>query len=408
MPDSVEVVAGGLICVDVFPGLEALGEGKFEVMFRPGGLITVGPAIFATGGSVSNTGLALARLGVATQLMAKVGDDFFGGIIRALVEEISPELAGGLAVAPGETSAYTIVISPPGKDRFFFHCPGVYETFCADDIDMKSVARARLFHFGYPPIMRRMYQDGGKELVEVFRRAKSTGVTTSLDMAALDPTTQSGQADWRSIFRAALPYVDVFLPSFEETLYALHRAEFDRLSQLEPGCNVLAQATPELLAVLSGELLDMGVKIAGIKLGDRGLYLRTANREALYSMGRAAPSDLAGWANQELWTPCFRVNMVGTTGSGDATIAGFLSGMLHDYSPRRAVTAAVAVGACNVEAADALSGLRSWEETMARVRSGWERRPMTLDAPGWTYDEESGLWAGPALSPRDFIQKGTA
>jgi sugar/nucleoside kinase (ribokinase family) len=397
MPDRIEAVVGGLICVDLFPGLGHLAEGEFERMFRPGGVITVGPAIFATGGPVSNTGLALDRLGVPTRLISKVGDDFFGRITRVLVERINPDLACGLKVAPGEASPYTIAISPPGRDRFFFHHHGLFETFCADDIDMDLVAQARLFHFGYPPIMRRMYQHGGQELAELFRRVKAAGVTTSLDMAALDPTTEAGQADWVSVFRAALPYVDVFLPSFEETLYALRRAEFERLAQAGPGRSLLAQATPELLASLSGELLDMGVKIAGLKLGDRGLYLRTASREALAGMGRAAPTDRSGWANQELWSPCFRVNVVGTAGSGDATIAGFLSALLHGFSPRRAVTAAVAVGACNVEAADALSGLRSWEETMARVVAGWERHPIVVESPGWVYDRENGLWAGPAL-----------
>jgi sugar/nucleoside kinase (ribokinase family) len=93
-----------------------------------------------------------------------------------------------------------------------------------------------------------------------------------------------------------------------------------------------------------------------------------------------------------LWTPCFRVKVVGTTGSGDATIAGFLSALLHDFSPRRAVIAAVAVGACNVEAADALSGLRSWEDTMARIAAGWERLPLKLDSPRWEYDDVDMLW----------------
>jgi len=240
-----------------------------------------------------------------------------------------------------------------------------------------------------------MYQDGGKELAEVFRRAKARGVTTSLDMTALDPATENGQADWVRIFRTALPYVDVFLPSFEETLYALRHADFERLAQKAPGGSLLAQATAELLAELTGELLDMGVKIAGIKLGDRGLYLRTAGREALSSLGRAAPSDPAAWANQQLWTACFRVNVAGTTGAGDATIAGFLSALLQGFSLRQAATAAVAVGACNVEAADALSGLRSWEDTLERIAAGWERHPLMVDAPGWTFDAENGLWVGP-------------
>jgi len=243
--------------------------------------------------------------------------------------------------------------------------------------------------------MRRMYRDGGLELAEVFHRAKSTGVTTSLDMAALDPTTESGQADWTVILRAALPYVDVFMPSFEEILYALHRAEFDRLSQSAPGGNLLAYAKPGLLAQLSGELMGMGVKIVGLKLGDRGLYLRTAGQGELGSMGRAAPRNLAAWANQELWSSCFQVDVVGTTGSGDATIAGFLSALLRDFPPRKAVSAAVAVGACNVEAADALSGLRTWEATLARIELGWSRHPLVLSAPGWSFAAGDGMWVGP-------------
>jgi sugar/nucleoside kinase (ribokinase family) len=246
-----------------------------------------------------------------------------------------------------------------------------------------------------------MYRDSGCELAEVFRRVKSTGVTTSLDMAALDPTTESGQVEWPVILREALPYVDVFMPSFEEILYALHRADFDRLSRSAPDGHLLALAEPELLARLSGELIGMGVKIVGLKLGDRGLYLRTAGQDALGSIGRAAPCDPAAWASQELWAPCFQVHVVGTTGSGDATIAGFLSALLHDFTPRRAITAAVAVGACNVEAADALSGLRTWEDTLARIQSGWPRHPLYLSAPGWSFDPQDGLWVGMAHSGKD-------
>ena len=62
---------------------------------------------------------------------------------------------------------------------------------------------------------------------------------------------------------------------------------------------------------------------------------------------------------------------MGTTGAGDATIAGFLTALLRDVPPERALAIAAAVGACNVEAADAVSGVRSWEETLARIDAGW-------------------------------------
>jgi sugar/nucleoside kinase (ribokinase family) len=89
------------------------------------------------------------------------------------------------------------------------------------------------------------------------------------------------------------------------------------------------------------------------------------------------------------------VNVVGTTGSGDATIAGFISALLRDMCPEEAITAAVAVGACNVEAADALSGIRPWEETMRRVHGGWRRHELRLTTPGWHFAETHQQWVGP-------------
>jgi len=67
-----------------------------------------------------------------------------------------------------------------------------------------------------------------------------------------------------------------------------------------------------------------------------------------------------------------------------------LAAMLRGASPERALAIAAAVGACNVEAADALSGVRPWEETLARIDGGWERAPMHL--PGWELDEVYGVW----------------
>jgi hypothetical protein len=59
--------------------------------------------------------------------------------------------------------------------------------------------------------------------------------------------------------------------------------------------------------------------------------------------------------------------------SGDAIIAGFLMGSLRGMMPVATLSAACAVGACSVEAADALSGIRSWPETMERIAAGWSR-----------------------------------
>jgi sugar/nucleoside kinase (ribokinase family) len=378
-------VVAGHICLDVIPNLGHVPSGQFGNLFRPGHLIATGSAEFATGGPVSNTGLALHKLGVPTQLVAKIGDDSFGQRVLELVDQ---SLTHGIAISQEEFTSYSLIISAPGIDRIFLHFPGANDTFCAADINYELVSEAHLFHFGYPPIMRRMYEEDGAELATVFRRAKETGASTSLDMALPDPASAGGQADWRLILQRTLPSVDLFLPSIEELLYMLRRDLYEQYGQVD----VIEAVTPELLAGLSDEVLAMGVKMLMIKLGHRGLFLRTAAAGALEQMGRAKPDALAPWADRMLWAPCFSVDVVGTTGAGDATIAGFLGGLLRDMSPEETVTMAVAVGACNVEAADALSGLRSWQATRDRVSQNWPRLPLDPAAANWRRLAVFDLW----------------
>lgn len=392
---TYDAVVTGHICVDIFPDLSTIPEGQWETLFRPGRLIKTGPLAFSTGGAVSNTGLALHKLGVRTRLVGKIGDDLLGQVVRRVVEAHGGHLADRLVVDGAVDTSYTIIVNPPGVDRIFLHCPGANDAFGADDVRYDVVAQARLFHFGYPSLMRQMFEDDGAQLVELFRRVQGLGVTTSLDMSFPDPTSPAGRADWTTICRAVMPYVDVFLPNVEETLYMLRREMYGGLSRAAGG-DLLSQITPNLLSDLSAEVLAMGAKVVGFKLGHRGLYVHTAGRSVMEALGAARPADPASWADKELWAPCFQVNVVGTTGAGDATVAGFLCALLRGTSLEEAVTMAVAVGACNVEAADALSGIRSWEETLRRVESGWARHELSLDASGWHFDDRYQVWVGPA------------
>jgi sugar/nucleoside kinase (ribokinase family) len=398
--EVVEAVVAGHICLDIIPTL--VGD---ALVFAPGRLIEAGKAILATGGPVSNTGLALHKLGITTRLMGKVGDDLFGQAILSVIEYYEPGLAGGMIIAQREASSYSVIISPPGVDRTFIHAPGCNDTFGADDIRYDLLKIVRLFHFGYPPLMARMYRDDGAELASIFRQAKACGVTTSLDLSMPDPSRPAGHADWRTILAATLPSVDVFLPSVEELLFMLRRPLFDQLTARAGEAGLVDYVSPAIVSELGQTLLNMGAKIVGLKVGHRGLYLRTSDAAALADIGRGQPTKLKAWANRELWAPCFATSVVGTTGSGDATVAGFLLGLLRGMTPEATLSAACAVGACNVEAADAISGIRSWPETMERIATGWPRLmlekkglpSLDMQAFGWQWDEVSEVWVGPGL-----------
>lgn len=363
---SPEVVVAGHICLDVIPALPEAPD------LRPGALVEVGPAVVSTGGPVGNVGLALHRLGVPVRLMGKIGDDVLGRALLDVLRSRDPNLADGMIVTPGETTSYSVVFSPPGLDRTFLHCPGANHTFGASDVPLDRLAGARILHFGYPPVMRRLYSDGGVELRALLAAARGCGLVTSLDVCQPDPQSEAGRVDWPAWLAHVLPAVDVFAPSFDELCFMLL------------GPTMAARLDLAQLRALAERVLGAGAAVVALKLGDQGLYLRTSRAEgALEHLSSALALDPAAWRDREVLAPCFRARRVaGTTGSGDCTIAGLLAALLRGEDPVAVATSATAVGACSVEAPDATGGVVPWPEVAARLAAGWPRLPVARDLIG--------------------------
>lgn len=378
-----QAAVAGYVCLDVIPTFDDQ-KNRLERLFQPGKLLGVGAAVTAPGGAVSNTGLALYRLGIPVKLVGKVGDDLFGQELLRQYGQYHEALAAGIITNPEEATSYTIVISPPGVDRFFLHCTGANNSFDSRDVDFEELAGARVFHFGYPPLMRRMYENGGAELALLMQRAKEAGLSTSLDMAIPDPSSQAAKVDWNALLERVLPYVDIFLPSLDEALFMLDTPQV--AAGEVAGTGYLNQASAQLLA--------MGAAVVVIKLGDQGLYLRSTTSEArLRAMGAAMPENGSQWLGRELLAPCFQAHVVGTTGAGDCTIAGFLAGLLQGLSVEEVLTVATAVGAFNVEGPDATSSIPDWQTVRARIDAGWKQHTPALSLPEWR--QRGLLWIGP-------------
>lgn len=383
------VILAGHICLDLIPALPR------AMSFSPGTLANVGPIATSTGGCVPNTGLALHRLGVPARLLAKIGDDPFGGIVRQSLSAVDPGLAEGLLPVSGEDTSYSVILSAPGQDRVILHYPGANDTFTAEDLpeDLSSILPgAGIFHFGYPPVMRRMFEDDGENLRRVLRRARGAGLTTSLDMAYPDPNSGAGRADWKTILMTALPEVDVFLPSLEEILLMLEPETYREAARRDPV--LLTRASMDEIRGIGERLVSLGAAVVVIKAGERGLFVRTARRSRLEEAGPGIPDDRAAWSDRELWSSAFETAVVGTTGAGDAAAAGFLRALIGGLSPEDAATMAGAVGATSLEAPDATGGVRSWQETRERVETDWTRRDAS-PGEGWGERGRPGLWVGP-------------
>jgi sugar/nucleoside kinase (ribokinase family) len=362
MPD---VIVAGHLCLDILPAMQHLPP---EALASPGKLFEVGPLTFATGGTVSNVGLALHRLGVDVGLMAALGDDITAQIIRTIVRGHGVS-DSAISTEIGHSSSYSVVLSAQGQDRIFLHYTGNNATFTARHIDFAQVAQAQIFHLGYPPLLPALTVNDGAPLVAIFQAIQTRGVLTSLDMAHPDPNGASGRVDWRTVLKRTLPFVDVFVPSVEELLFMLRRVDYDRW-----GGRALEHLTLAYLRELADELLSMGAAVVGFKLGEAGMYLQTSADPARFARARLG-LDAQMWRGFTGYQPAFAVDVVGATGAGDCAYAGLLTGMLRGLPPLECLRLAAAVGACNVEAADALSGVRSYEATLERLHAGWATLP---------------------------------
>lgn len=380
----VEVIVAGHICLDILPDFkEHTPESN---MLVPGKLTTVGPVTLAVGGAVVNTGLVLHQLGISTRLVAKVGDDHLGKLILDILRKADPALIKEMLITREAGSSYSVVVSLPGVDRVFFHHTGANDVFRPTDIPPEHFHDARLFHVGYPPLLRQLYADGGQTFAALLRELKAYGLTTTLDMALPDPTSEAGVVNWNDWLSRVLPHVDIFCPTSDEILTLLGYTRDGAYPPLDG----------ELLSEVAGRLLAKGAAIVVIKLGSDGLYMRTTGEmRRLAALGRCAPADLLSWRDREMLAPCFQVEVAGTVGSGDCILAGFFAGLLQGLSPAEVMTGAVAVGAYGIETADPTTGIPGWPEVQARIQNGWPRQPLALELSNWRYDERASLWLGP-------------
>ena len=371
-----EIVAAGHICLDITPAFLDKNKKTIGELLLPGRLLQMGGADVHTGGAVANTGLALKILGAEVALMGKIGNDAFGKMVLSQLEDYGAR--EGMIVSEEVDTSYSVVIAPKGIDRIFLHHSGANDSFYKKDLDLSLIKEARLFHFGYPPLMKSMYENEGAELADMFREVKSLGVLTSMDMAAVDEHSPAGKADWESILKKVLPYVDFFVPSVEELAYMIDRERFYRWQERAAGRDITDLLDVETdIRPLAEKLMEYGAKIVLIKCGAPGLYLATADSGRLSEISGVLAGGGESWSDLRIFERSYKPDAVlSGTGAGDTSIAAFLYAVLRGYSHRECLQLAAATGASCVAAYDALSGLKTFEELREKIKNGWEKNEM--------------------------------
>ncbi len=323
-------------------GVACLGIIVADVVARPvdtipdrGKLGLVESMELHTGGCAVNTGSALAKLGIRTGVLGKVGDDGFGSFVVDALRQRNIDTRG-IAKDPRTHTSSTMVMVDSSGERTFIHYVGANARVTPGDVNWDVVANARLLHVGGFFLMPGFDGEGTKT---VLRQAKELGITTSLD------TAWDANGKWMPLLEPCLEYVDIFLPSYDEAVM------------------LTGARDPEAIA---DAFLDRGVRVVGLKMGERGCFIKTR------APGEAAdetPGEAPGGAVGRWHIPPFAVTAVDATGAGDAFVAGFLTGFIHGWEWEKVGRFANAVGASCVTAIGASAGIKSFSETLAMMEN---------------------------------------
>jgi len=279
----------------------------------PGTLRAVEGVSTHVGGCAANAAIDLAKLGVPVTLSCKVGRDSFGRFVRETAAAAGVDVKGVVEDAGVETTVSIVCVNSSGE-RSFLYNPGSAAAYTAGDIDPRLVEESDMVFVAGGMLPSPL--DGGPR-APFLENARAQGKFTAMD------TAWDFDDVWLPKVAAALPHLDLFMPSLEEAQKLTGETEPDRIAD---------------------RFFERGVANVIIKLGKEGALFCPAGQERF---------RLATYRS---------VQPVDTTGAGDSFCAGFLAGLAQGWDFRSSGAFANAVGTHCIMAVGASTGIRSIPE----------------------------------------------
>ncbi len=259
-------------------------------------------------GTAGGTAVVLSRLGATVRSYGAVGTDAVGDTLLALLGREGVDVGGLVRKDGTQTSASVLPVRPNG-DRPAWHCIGANGAFTLEDLPADLLAGIDHLHLGGPEFL------GGEAAGELLARARAAGATTSVDVLA------PGDPDLLAWIAAALPHTDFLLPNDEQVL------GFTGAASLAEGARAL---------------LAHGVGCVAVTQGAKG----------------ALVADAAGVVE----VAAYPVEVVDTTGCGDAFSAGFLRALADGRTPVEAARLGCATAAQVARGLGTDAGSYRWED----------------------------------------------
>jgi sugar/nucleoside kinase (ribokinase family) len=261
------------------PVVVSLGVHVLDVLARPVTHIPDGQGgelieeIRATpAGTAAGTALIIAKLGAESRSAGAIGTDALGDLLLTLLHADGVDTSMVVRRADVQTSASVLPIRPDGS-RPALHVIGANATFTPADVAADAFAGVDHLHLGGPEFL------GGENAAQVLQQARAAGATTSADLLAPgDP----GILEWVG---GMLEHLDYLLPNDEQLLGFTGESD---------------------LTAAARALVARGVGCVAVTRGAQGALVVTQD--------------------DVVEVPAYAVDVIDTTGCGDAFSAGFVVG----------------------------------------------------------------------------------
>lgn len=276
--------------------------------FPPPGASVIGNSFsLEPGGKAANQAAQLARLGVPTMLVSRVGADQFGDAIRSVV-----------GTAGVDTRLVSVDSSLPTGASTVFAARGDYTSI---------IVPGAAAHFGDDEVARACLAAGTVQFVigqleipssfteSVFRSARDAGVRTLLNASPIELSSLDST-------RSLLSLSDIVVVNRVEAATLLETS-VDVLDDLAAAAEKVRRSTRAQMVVVTG-----GSEGAGV----------------------ASPSSVA-------FAPAIPSTVIDTVGAGDAFLGALVAGLLDGRTESIALREAVAAGALAVRSSGAFPSL---------------------------------------------------
>jgi sugar/nucleoside kinase (ribokinase family) len=264
-------------------GIVVVGDAALDVIARhdkplPHGGDARAKIRFTGGGSGANTALWLRFLGADTTLLARIGDDPGGRLIKAELEAAGVRCA--FAVDPEAPTCCVVVMVDGYGQRSMLADRGANQRFAPEDVTPEALAGASHLHLSGYVLLDPPSRAAG---LAALAAARAAGLTTSVDPQAATHITDP------AAFLDDVRGVDLLMPNTEELVALTGSAD--------------PTAAKELLDTVGAVVVTAGL-------------------------------DGASWVDQGGVTsvPAVKAECVDSTGAGDAFDAGVLTGWLAGES----------------------------------------------------------------------------